>query len=189
MGSLQATWIRNTILHALRESTSVETRSIPDDFVYQHPTLASLAQYVSSLTGPPLDETGHQNDSTTNKTVAAMLAMVNKYRTNFPKHVPSTTVPTKDVVLVTGTTGSLGSTLLSRLLKIPEVEHIYALNRPGDEGRELLQRQRDRLVEWGLDPEIIHSPKVTFLESDMSEDRLGLPVETYNKVSSRSICY
>lgn len=181
--SLQATWIRNTILHALRKNISVDTRSIDSSFVYQFPTVTSLAQFVASVASLTKPHTnGVDGDSPVDAAVASMLAMVERHRINFPKHAPTSITPTKDIILVTGTTGSLGSAILSRLLETPDVEHIYALNRVDEDGKDLLQRQQDRLREWGFDPEIVHSRKVTLIQTDMSADHLGLEDLLYEKV-------
>lgn len=117
-----------------------------------------------------------------------MLAMVTTYCANFPTHAPSVEAPAKDTVLVTGTTGSLGCALLSKLLETPEVQHIYALNRIGEDGRDLVQRQQDRLHEWGFNPEIVYDKKITLLEVDMSVTRLGLEDDLYEKVFSSLPC-
>ena len=181
--SLQATWIRNSILHAMRESCSFDTRRVPNNLVYQHPTIAALAQYVSSQVGTSIRTNGPVNGRVdTEGTIAAMLSMTEKYRNNFPQHSPCTDKASGEVILVTGTTGSLGCALLSLLLQAPEVEHVYALNRISVEGRALVDRQKDRLREWGFDPAIAHSSKVTLLEADMSTSHLGLSTEVYDQV-------
>ncbi|KAH8100027.1 acetyl-CoA synthetase-like protein [Cristinia sonorae] len=182
--SLQATWIRNSLLHALRENGSVNTKGIPSTFVYQYPTVVGLAQYITSLGSPSSQEYTNGAANASQVVVDAMLAMVEKYRINLPKHVPSTPAPSKDIVLVTGTTGSLGCIILSNLLHTPEVGHVFALNRGNEEGRSLLERQRERLVEWGMDPEVTQSPKVTFVEADMTMDKLGLSPDLYEKIRS-----
>lgn len=112
--------------------------------------------------------------------------MVETYRGNWPKHTGTADRPAKDTILVTGTTGSLGAGLLARLVQSPEVEHIYALNRFSEDGTGLLERQKERLKDWGFDPEIVDSPKVTFIEADMSAEQLGMSKETYEKVRSIS---
>ncbi|TCD65683.1 putative NRPS-like protein biosynthetic cluster [Steccherinum ochraceum] len=179
--SLKATWIRNSILHSLRQTTTINTRAIPSNFVYQHSSILTLAQYISSVAAPSAQANGLLHDDRQAQ-VSTMLDMVARYRQDFPTRVPSIPTPTKDTVLVTGTTGSLGCTLLAQLLQAPEVEHIYALNRLSEDGRTLLDRQRGRLAEWGIDPDITLSPKFTLLEADMSAERLGLTEDTYDKI-------
>ncbi|KAJ7819956.1 hypothetical protein B0H14DRAFT_3089317 [Mycena olivaceomarginata] len=95
--SLQATWIRNSLLRALRDSSQVETRQSAHNFVYDYPSIASLGTFVLSL----VSGKEQQESSVSN-------AMVSKYTHEFPKHA--------GVVLVTGATGELGCFLLSQLV-------------------------------------------------------------------------
>ncbi|THH28009.1 hypothetical protein EUX98_g6169 [Antrodiella citrinella] len=182
--SLQATWLRNSILHALRESAKVNTRGISAAFVFENPTIARLAQFVSHVVNHQ-SSNGSAAVADSHAVVVSMLEMVDKYTKNFPKHTGKKPLPQKDVVLVTGTTGALGATLLAKLVESPEVEHIYALNRVSADGKSLVDRQQERMSEWGLDPEIVNSSKVTFIESDMSEDHLGVPEALYEEMHTR----
>jgi hypothetical protein len=58
-----------------------------------------------------------------------LVKMVEKYSKNFEDHIPSSEPPTEDVIVITGTTGSIGSSILVDCLKCPNVKRIYALNR------------------------------------------------------------
>lgn len=188
--SLQATWIRNSILAALRDSAKVTPRGISGSFVYQFPTIAGLARFISDIVNVrgSGDDSVQVLSSQKQAIVTAMLEMVDKYTADWPKHSGDLPLPAKDVVLVTGTTGALGSTLLAHLVQRPEVDHIYALNRPSDAGKSLLERQSQRLAEWGLDPTIVRSSKVTLVEADMSKPDLGLPLELYELASNVFAC-
>ncbi|KAH9917020.1 uncharacterized protein B0H18DRAFT_1036256 [Fomitopsis serialis] len=44
--SLQATYIRNILLRAVRETTKVDTRPVPESFVYDHPSITQLAAFT-----------------------------------------------------------------------------------------------------------------------------------------------
>jgi len=59
-----------------------------------------------------------------------LLKMVEKYSKNLEDHFPSSKPPKEEVTVITGTSGSLGSSALVECLKAPNVRHIYALNRP-----------------------------------------------------------
>ena len=175
--SLEATWIRNSILHALRDSTSVDTRAIPGNFVYQNPTIEALATFISALAS---------SDSTTGsaqeQAVAYMLSMVQKYTQNLPKHVPCTGTPTGEVVLVSGTTGGLGGSLLSQLIDMPTVKKVYAFNRKSRTA--LSDRQRASLEERGYDADrILASEKLALVETAMEDEKLGLSAELYEEAS------
>lgn len=92
---------------------------------------------------------------------------------------PANTVPTRKdgtvpVILLTGSTGSLGSYVLDALIRENRVAHIYCLNRgPGS-----AERQRRSFSAKGL-PEL-NGKVITCLDADLSQDRFGLPDETYD---------
>ncbi|KAH8099950.1 acetyl-CoA synthetase-like protein [Cristinia sonorae] len=180
--SLQATWIRNSILHALRESAKVDPRGVEFSFVYQFPSISGLARFISGIVHGQDQEGVHDSGQSTDSIVAAMIQMAERYSLDFPKHTGEKPLPSKDVVLVTGTTGALGATLLAKLVQASEVGHIYALNRKSGDGKTVEARQIGRLMEWGLDPAVIASKKVTFVEAEMSEGRLGLSESLYEEL-------
>lgn len=182
--SLQATWIRNSILHALRESAKVSSRGISGTFVYQFPTIAALARFISDIVNVRSSGDGMSTSSAQSQAiVTAMLEMADKYSTDLPKHSGDRPLPASDVVLLTGSTGALGSILLAKLVQSDKVGHVFAVNRKSDDGRAVEERQKERLEEWGLDPQIIRSDKVSFIETDVSANHLGLPEAVYEKVS------
>ncbi|KAI5119742.1 hypothetical protein M0805_008672 [Coniferiporia weirii] len=175
--SLQATWIRNTLLNALRVSTEVDVRTVPINFVYHNPSIGALAAYVSELTCSPGGTSDQQH---VQRKVDKMHALVTKYSEGFPKHVPTDALPSDgDVVLVTGTTGALGAILLIELLSSPTVKRVYALNRRGGE---LLLRQQAALEERGLDKSLLDDPKCALLEGSLNEENFGLGVDTFEEV-------
>ncbi|KAJ6521257.1 hypothetical protein DFH09DRAFT_871257, partial [Mycena vulgaris] len=108
--SLQATWIRNSILHALRTS-QVEVRSIPHDFVYSHPTTRLLGNFLTQVASGLLSPVADIS-----LRASAMEVLVLKYTREFPEHSGTIESPQNEAVLVTGTTGALGSYILADLL-------------------------------------------------------------------------
>ncbi|KZT73191.1 acetyl-CoA synthetase-like protein [Daedalea quercina L-15889] len=178
--SLQATHIRNTILQALREDAKVETRNLSSSFVYEHPTVSALGAFVSSVA------LGTANTSTSPAArVEAMQAMVAKYSSNFPVHktiLLNAAQPVKDVVLLTGTTGALGSHLLVKLAKNPEVKRVYALNRASRGQVSLRERQAKVLAERGLDASILDTDKVVLVEGDLTQQNFGLTEDVYKQM-------
>lgn len=155
-------------MHALRKTPKVSLAKISSNIVYDHPTIASLAQFVSGTVaaGPEGAETSRKAEDLT--------AFLARYTQNFPKHIPSSPVPEKDVVLVTGTTGALGTALLARLVEMDSVAKIYAFNRPSRQSVGLLKRQKEALQSRGYDAEIAVSPKVTLVEGDLTGNGLGV---------------
>ncbi|KAF4612669.1 hypothetical protein D9613_011881 [Agrocybe pediades] len=185
--SLQATWIRNALLRALRESAYIDTRGIEDNFVYDHPTILSLASFMRQLATAEND----QVSDTALSRPHAMRAMVEKYQYNpspAAKLIPREAHMSSegDVVIVTGTTGGLGSYLLAELVGSADVARVYALNRASRGGRcTLADRQRKSLIDRGLSAEaVLGSEKLQLLEVDLTLPNFGLIKDVYDKLSS-----
>ncbi|KAF8066748.1 hypothetical protein FPV67DRAFT_1496289 [Lyophyllum atratum] len=187
--SLQATWIRNTVLHALRQSTKISTRNIPINFVYLNPTIARLGGYLARICNP-----GDINDvvDTAAETMAQMIALVGRYSVDFRTHKPvlHDRGPTKtfDTVLLTGSTGGLGSYILEALILDPAVERVHAFNRRGTGGFSTQERQRSALEDRGVDVAILDSPKVVFVDGDTSLGLLGLSQTVYEELRTNVSC-
>ncbi|PBK97000.1 acetyl-CoA synthetase-like protein [Armillaria gallica] len=163
--SLQATWIRNSLLRALRDTVQIDTRQTTENFVYAYPTISQLAVLLYSLARGKLDAVHTEPDSR----VKAMHAMVKKYSTGLPTSIggmPPLAASSK-IVLLTGTTGSLGSHILASLVLDTSVDRIYAVNRPGKLA--LLDRQREAFVSRGLNVGLLDSDKVVLVQVDISE--------------------
>lgn len=177
--SLQATWIRNSLLHALRETSGVNTHAVPGNFVYNNPSVIALAAFISDLA----NSDGQDDEAAKKRAIAAMLAMVDKYGAKFPTHVPSAPAPQHDVVLLTGTSGRLGACILASLVQTPQVARVYAVNRKSSTPIE--GRQRAILDEQGYNAEeILSSNKVVFVDSNLDSEYLDLPLDLYEQVST-----
>ncbi|KDQ07667.1 hypothetical protein BOTBODRAFT_166803 [Botryobasidium botryosum FD-172 SS1] len=177
--SLQATWIRNTVLRALRES-GVSMMKLPQSFIYSAPTISKLTKYISSLSasGPSVVVAPDYVEARAKE----MIAMVDKYTVNFPAHTPTAPAPTSEVALLTGSTGAIGSAILAHLVTLPSVSRIYAFNRKSKNGPSIRQRQLRSLEDRGLDVSIIDLPKVMFVEGDTAVPGLGLSKELYFEI-------
>ncbi|KAF4610126.1 hypothetical protein D9613_010407 [Agrocybe pediades] len=84
-----------------------------------------------------------------------------------------------EVVLVTGTTGTLGSNLLAKLLQDPAVSKVYAFNRPGASGETSHVRHRTAFARQGLSLPLLVSPKLVLLEGDLTKENFGLSSAEY----------
>jgi nucleoside-diphosphate-sugar epimerase/aryl carrier-like protein len=84
-------------------------------------------------------------------------------------------------VLLTGSTGSVGTFLLRALLDRPGIDHVFCLNRSEDGGR---SAQKVRMAQRGLDLDGLER-RVTFLRSDLSQPHLGLGDEMYEEICAR----
>lgn len=114
-----------------------------------------------------------------------MKAMVARYSADLPSHVPSQSVQRSegDAVLLTGGTGGLGTHVLVHLVASAAVAKVYVLNRKATGSHQTHRaRQSEALVERGLDPSVLDSPKVVLLEGDFHEPGLGLGEQHISEV-------
>ncbi|KAF8890512.1 hypothetical protein CPB84DRAFT_1784727 [Gymnopilus junonius] len=184
--SLQATWIRNSLLRALHDSADIDTRHLVDNFVYDHPTVSSMGTFIYALaTG-----TGSDTPVSTERRAAAMKAVVEKYTSSgFPSYRGVSVANGNghvhgDVVLVTGTTGALGTYLLAELVQNPDVSRIYALNRPSaSSALDITERQKKALLGRGLKPSAVQgSNKVRLIEADLAIPGFGIASQLYEEM-------
>jgi len=116
-----------------------------------------------------------------------MRAMVEKYNKFTSSRLDKSTGSNEsagDVVIVTGTTGALGSYLLAELIRNSGVSVVYALNRAGRNGTTTLaERQKQSLLERGLEADIIlASEKLVLLEVNLALPHFGLAEDLCEKV-------
>ncbi|KAJ7659561.1 hypothetical protein DFH06DRAFT_1044174 [Mycena polygramma] len=167
--SLQATWIRNSIIHGATTSQQIDTHAIPTNFVYSHPTLRLLAEMLTRLAAGEVVEPELRTGS--------MEAMVEKYTQGFLQHVATVGAPSAQAVLVTGSTGAFGCHILAHLLALPEISRVYALNRPSTD---LRQRQYNAFLRNGIDVALLDSPKLKLLAGDLNADQFALSSEDFD---------
>ncbi|KAF8990609.1 hypothetical protein BDQ17DRAFT_1433645 [Cyathus striatus] len=179
--SLQATWIRNSLLRALRDSAQMDTRNSPENFVYDHPSITGLSEYIVGLACGNSSDPGADYVSVQ---ASRMRAMAERYSLDFPVHTPNSGSNSSGItVLVTGTTGALGCYILATLVARKSVAHIYALNRHRKGRVGILERQKMALIERGLDPDsILSSGKVDILEADLTVPGFSISSHIYNKI-------
>ncbi|KAF9258147.1 acetyl-CoA synthetase-like protein [Marasmius fiardii PR-910] len=173
--SLQATWIRNTFLRAVRDTTKLDTRQAPWNLVYDHSTITKLSSYLLHVvTHHSFTETISPKDSK----LHVMRDLVEKYSGHFPYSSNSRvrkSVGKKKVVLLTGSTGGFGSFVLARLITDGDVTQIYAMNRMRSNGAESLQRRQQKAFqERGLDEALLMSEKLKLLEANLLEASFAL---------------
>ncbi|KAI0050801.1 acetyl-CoA synthetase-like protein [Auriscalpium vulgare] len=176
--SLKATYVRNSIMRALRQTTTVSTQTLPSNFVYEHPSISSLTDFIVTMLAK-----SHGPEATVHDAkVQLAKALVEKYGVNFPRHTPRSDCEegTAEVVLLTGTTGRLGSHLLAQLLSRSSVATVFALNRASKTS--LASRQKEAFKSWSLDDGLINSPKLILVEGNFAAPKLGLDDELYTRI-------
>jgi hypothetical protein len=179
--SLKATWIKNTILHALSTTTPCNIHTIEHNFVYANHTITRLGKWLARLidgTAAAVPEDQRPDE---------MLAMVKKHSSDFISHQGSVKSPSgAEVYLVTGTTGSFGSYLLAALLRLPTTTKVYALNRPGS--TPLAERQQEAFVERGLDATLLKSKALVLLEGNLTLSTLNIDPEVFITLQQEVTC-
>ncbi|GAA87321.1 NRPS-like enzyme [Aspergillus luchuensis] len=83
--------------------------------------------------------------------------------------------PNTHTVILTGSTGNLGTYLLDALLKTPGVSHVHCLNRKADAA----DVQRQKSAAYTLHPDL---SRVSFWTADLTAPDLGLSPETLTRL-------
>lgn len=159
-------------------------KELSSNLVYSYPMIRDLAAFIFSLTCP-----GAEEHNVTSQSVAAMEAMIAKYSSGFDSPLPSaqqSNAASPVVVLLTGSTGHLGSQILAMLLNDSRVERVYTYNRPSNT-KTLRRRHSDKFEEVGLDVALLKSEKLMLISGDAEKTNLGLDQDLYNLVSSYPI--
>ncbi|KAJ6514497.1 putative aminoadipate reductase [Mycena vitilis] len=183
--SLNATFLRLRIVGALKNSAddrvNAAAQAIPQNFVYAHPSIEELADAIAVLVH------GDAKGSDGGK-AAIVEKMIAKYSEGLGgaqfhnKNTSSGGV----VVLLTGSTGGIGSHILQILLRLASVERVYAFNRKGRVS--VFERQLEAFTDRALDVSLLSSPKLVYLEGDTSSPDLGLPSDIWTTLRDTLTC-
>lgn len=163
MDSLQAL----LLVRELRRTLTIPNLALTT--VYTNPSVTALAKAILRLSR-------HQQDTKTSQeqeryqTLKSFFVEYQERIDSIPISLTAVRETTKSVVILTGSTGALGSHILHSLLANPTT-YIYCLNRATDS----LALQRKRNDSYGLE---MH----TFLKADLSQEYLGLQQETFQKL-------
>lgn len=169
--------------HAVADPQVVAPRVI-----YRNSTPRRLAAYLfqhvlndgssgSGAGGAKLGEEEQQQQQ-------AMTTLYHKYtahRTVAKPHRPAPRTAGQ-VVVLTGSTGMLGSYLLAQLGANPAVAKILCLNRAADGGR---AQQETALASRGLDVNLVHT-KAEFFHVDTARADLGLAPQVYARLQAET---
>ncbi|KAI0358347.1 ketoacyl-synt-domain-containing protein, partial [Trametes cingulata] len=86
------------------------------------------------------------------------------------------------LVLVTGTTGSVGAHFLARLLNKQERSKVVALIRRGAGDISPVERQKATFLSRGLDVSLLASNRLRVVSADLEQANLGLPSDLYEEI-------
>ncbi|EKM52305.1 uncharacterized protein PHACADRAFT_260612 [Phanerochaete carnosa HHB-10118-sp] len=167
--SLHATFLRNRIIGTMRASQDLDvqqaTARVSQNFVFDHPSLRALASAVAGtiLSKAPVSE---------QDTLKEISQMLDHYVRHIPTpEVVSSIASSADIViLLTGSTGNIGSHILAALLREPRVKRVYALNR----GSDIRARQAVTFDNRGLSTDLLSDAKYVPLSGDVTVEGFGL---------------
>ncbi|KAH8890531.1 acetyl-CoA synthetase-like protein [Thozetella sp. PMI_491] len=149
----------------------VDASALATRVIYGNPTATRLAEYIYSVArgGGTGGEAHHE--------LQVMQALLDKYTRDLPAPRAGKPSPADEgqVILITGTTGALGSYLLDFASASSRVKKIICLNRAED-GR---SRQAQASMDRGLSTDFA---KAEFLHADMSSANLGLSKADYENL-------
>lgn len=140
--------------------------------VYSHPTIGALVSLVGNLVG------GKAPEGVAETAKQKIQRLYDSHTADMPISVrPAEPIPAdKLVVLLTGSTGSLGSYILDALVKSPKISRVYCLNRgPGS-----VKRQQISLAGRGLQSAL--NERVECLDADICKPLFGLALQDYTKL-------
>ena len=137
----------------------LDLRKVESVVIYARPSIRRLVAYVE----------GRDNPNPNESRESRMQTMFDKYSTSLRRRSDPKAPHGKNLaILMTGSTGSLGSYILDLLIKHPEVARIYCTTR--DQAGPAAQKKRIR--EAGLGD--LNLEKVKFVPCDLARYRLGL---------------
>lgn len=156
--SLQVINSAKMVTAGLKTSGS-EVQIQPRD-IYNNPSVSQLSGHIFAKVS---------NSNETHDEQDVLKDILNKYSTPVPLNKnKSAAAMAGQTVLVTGTTGSLGSYLLDLLEQEPRVDRIICLNRSTGGGKD---RQIEGNVKRGLNTSL---SKAEFYQADLSQPDFGL---------------
>jgi len=176
MDSLSATILRRRIVGALQadKETHKTSELISQNTIYNNPSIDILSTFLVALITDP------DSIKAASSKTDAIEEMIARYNIGLehPVHLGGHAANGRQV-LITGTTGNLGSQILETLLRDSSVRKIYALNRASGDPR---KKHTDRFADKGFGSALLSSEKLVFLEGDATQKGLGLPKEIYDEV-------
>ena len=176
MDSLQVIQTARRLWTGLEEA-GIQADNLAPSTIYTNPTAIQLAAAVKSLT----QESRMSEEANEQARIEKMESVLKRYSATLTPQERQSERRNKspEVVMLTGSTGALGSYLLDALAACKSISKIYCLNRSA-EGRKRQEQSsgwRGLTSQWD-------DQRVTFLGSDFSKQDLGLGRSVYSKLAS-----
>jgi hypothetical protein len=160
------------------DSVGQKRPNVPQTLVYDQPNIDALGTWLWQRLSGKGPAVGSETD--VGSAVAAMKSMIRSQLDvlansvgNRPRSCTNGNGTSQGrAVLVTGTTGGLGSYLLETLLADDSVSEVFALNRRPRSSRaeSTHNRQKAAFAERGIAQSLLNSPKLIFVDADRVDD-------------------
>ncbi|KAI0698168.1 hypothetical protein BC835DRAFT_1413297 [Cytidiella melzeri] len=176
--SLSATFLRTRIVAALRISKQFDAaKHVSQNFIFDYPTLDRLANAIHDLVHP------EPSSKSTPSGLQQTRDMISKYTANMPQARSKTRVTEWGaIVLLTGSTGNLGTHILASLLADDHVSKVYTLDRPGSDVQGM-GRLASAFADRGLPVDLLSKSKLSPLTGSLDLPNFGLPQEVYDELA------
>ena len=179
MDSLQATRLRRILISSIPieflSGSTPAAEQIPRDFVYKHPSISKMTQ---ALRADQKSDIQIEDREQQMRKLADQYSSVSSASSDWPSQ--------DNVILLTGSTGSLGTQLLAHLTLLPSVRRVICLNRlhKGDARGSLdpYERQMEANNRTGVALNEKQWAKVEILQSEMAAGCLGLDEPTHDRL-------
>ena len=151
--------------------------------IYSASTVDKMTEAILDLVTKPKGTEQEQKNAVVSRG-PRMRHLLKQYSRNLPTSVPvGKQANSLRTILLTGSTGSLGSYLLAALESLPnsEVDKVYCLNRSQNSKEKQRKSNLDRGLNIDWDDE-----RIEFLQADLSRLDLGLGAEKYAEILSNT---
>jgi hypothetical protein len=147
--------------------------------IFENPSIAQLVSLFGTKSSSIISPV---SEPTTAQRIQRMISKLEaEFKTWAPRFPSIEYPPVKgETILLTGATGSLGTSLLETLSSSPSVHKIYALVRSPNP----LSRLSASLRRRGIDISILSTGKIEVLPFSMQDPLLGLDVDTYHHLAA-----
>jgi thioester reductase-like protein/acyl-CoA synthetase (AMP-forming)/AMP-acid ligase II len=175
LDSLQAARLTRAIKAALWEHDKSAASKLTIRTIYEFPTIHGLATAVMRLSH---ELNGQDEHEAKEKRMAQALDKFYEKLAQIPQRSTKCLAVRSGAVILTGTTGSLGSYILDCLIRNDTVQQVICLNRAKD----ARDRQHETNSARGLSTDFA---KVKFLPIDVSANKFGLSSDAYEDLRNR----
>jgi hypothetical protein len=164
--------IRSSLSRRLGKPVSLNT-------IFENPSISKLLSVFETTTR------SSKSDSTLKSSTQVINQMISKLEAEFKTWAPRSPITSHphgdgEIILLTGSTGSLGTSLLETFSSSRQVTKIYAMVR----GPDHVARVKGSLERKGMDPSILDGGKIEVLNFSMQDPLLGLDIDTYHRLAT-----